>query len=633
MSLFAQLLKKPCAAPARPAVPDFMIPESQNHSAALPAVAAPESPAEEIVCSRKNMIPESQNGAAIRKSVIPESSDFRLRKKPADHSPEERALRDQKLEFIRAVWELRVSEGFTEKRACELIAEKRAEDFPLLMTAGKNGTSAMRYNNYRNWINGTGKGSKRKPGLGRLNDGSPDYRNADVLLRNYALAGTKELYGDPMFWAALRGLWLRNSNPYLAKNYRHLRWIWESDYPDQILPSLSQVRDRFKKDFPLRMRLLARRGENFYDQNIRDYIERDADSIRPGEAWVADTKDCDFQIRVPAPEGYTKSDWMPIRPKLVVIMDVKSQFPVSVQLIAGNCNNAVIRNGFAAAVGLGDVPAWLRPFRVLSVGERFRAGIARVIAEPPEKIVIDEFTSALDRQIARFGALAFAKAWRRLPGPHQCLILTCHRDVIDWLQPDWMFDTATGKFSAVGVQRPRFQLEIYRTNWRFWPIFEPHHYLTLPRMICSKCYIGVVDGEPVCHVAMSSRNKGKEVEARGCRLVVLPEWQGAGIGLRFLNAICDMNLRGDEGGRFPGRPVTTVFHTSHPGLSAALRRDRRWRCVSAHLYGQNRCRNSLSMKRSSERKTEGVIVAGNAAFGGHFRAIQGFRYVGEEGLL
>ena len=84
--------------------------------------------------------------------------------------------------------------------------------------------------------------------------------------------------------------------------------------------------------------------------------------------------------------------------------------------------NAV--TGALAAVGLGDVPAWLRPYKILSVGEKFRAGVARVIADPSQKIIIDEFTSALDRQIARFGALAFAKSWRRLKGGQQCLILT-----------------------------------------------------------------------------------------------------------------------------------------------------------------------------------------------------------------
>ena len=69
--------------------------------------------------------------------------------------------------------------------------------------------------------------------------------------------------------------------------------------------------------------------------------------------------------------------------------------------------------GALANVGLGDVPAWLRPFRVLSNGEQFRAGLARLICEKPEKVVIDEFTSVIDRQIAKIGSQAFQKAWRR----------------------------------------------------------------------------------------------------------------------------------------------------------------------------------------------------------------------------
>lgn len=308
--------------------------------------------------------------------------------------------------------------------------------------------------------------------------------------------------------------------------------------------------------------------------------------------------------------------------------------PIVDDIAPGGDFNAV--TGALAAVGLGDVPAWLRPFHVLSVGEQFRAGVARVIADPPQRIIIDEFTSALDRQIARFGALAFAKAWRRLSGGQQCLILTCHRDILDWIQPDWVFDTATGKYSsAVGVQRPRFDLEIYKTDWRYWQFFEPHHYLKLPHMIAAQCYIGAVNGEPVCHLAVSSRNKGKGgVEARACRLVVLPEWQGAGVGMRFLNAICEMNLTGADGGRFPGRPVTTLFHTSHPGLAASLRRDRKWRQVSAVLYGASRDKCIRTMTESNDRKLArdpGAMAISNAGYGGHFRAVQGFRYVGREG--
>jgi ABC-type ATPase with predicted acetyltransferase domain len=98
--------------------------------------------------------------------------------------------------------------------------------------------------------------------------------------------------------------------------------------------------------------------------------------------------------------------------------------------------------GAMASVGLGDVPAWLRPFAVLSNGEQFRAGLARLVVEAPVKVVVDEFTSVVDRQIAKVGAAAFAKAWRRNKGK-QVILLSCHYDVLDWLQPDWVYDTRT----------------------------------------------------------------------------------------------------------------------------------------------------------------------------------------------
>ena len=90
--------------------------------------------------------------------------------------------------------------------------------------------------------------------------------------------------------------------------------------------------------------------------------------------------------------------------------------------------------GALANVGLGDVPAWLRPFRVLSNGEQFRAGLARLICEKPEKVVIDEFTSVIDRQIARIGSQAFQKAWRRTNPNGKVVLLTPHYDILDWVK-------------------------------------------------------------------------------------------------------------------------------------------------------------------------------------------------------
>ena len=99
--------------------------------------------------------------------------------------------------------------------------------------------------------------------------------------------------------------------------------------------------------------------------------------------------------------------------------------------------------GALSAVGLGDVPAWLRPFASLSNGEQYRAGLARLMTMGGEKVVVDEFTSVVDRQIAKIGASAFAKTWRK-NGGRKIVLLSCHYDIIEWLQPDWIYDTRTG---------------------------------------------------------------------------------------------------------------------------------------------------------------------------------------------
>lgn len=274
-----------------------------------------------------------------------------------------------------------------------------------------------------------------------------------------------------------------------------------------------------------------------------------------------------------------------------------------------------------AGVGLGDVPAWLRPYHVLSNGEKFRADLARVLCEQPAEVVIDEFTSVVDRQIAKFGALAFQKAWRRTAG--RVVLLSCHYDIIDWVEPDWVFDTATGKYSGRSLwRRPRFELEIWKTNGSYWKLFEPHHYLKLPPMIAAEYYVGTVDGELVCHLGVSPRF---EMGAfRACRLVVMPEWQGAGIGMRFLNAVCQMQLDGLN--RY-GRRCPTYFHTSHPALCAALRRDQKWRQCSASLFGGDKRASNKTLSRSRRKQGKGNVGSG---FGGHFRAVQGFKYVGEK---
>lgn len=274
--------------------------------------------------------------------------------------------------------------------------------------------------------------------------------------------------------------------------------------------------------------------------------------------------------------------------------------------------------GALSAVGLGSVPSWLRPFRVLSTGEQFRAELARLLLSDRTRLVVDEFTSVVDRQIARIGAYAFARAWRRKPG-RQVILLSCHRDIVEWIQPDWMLDTEDWSFQrGCRRRRPPIQIDVFQTNWSPWKTFEPHHYLKLPLMIAATNYVATHQGQPVAHVAVGT-NTGL-ASARMCRLVVLPEWQGAGIGIRFIDHIAQRWL---EGANRYGKPMTTLFHTSHPGLVAALRRNPRWLYAGGRLLGESGVKSRESMSKSRGEK-----AASN--YGGHLRAVQGFRYVGDQ---
>ena len=280
--------------------------------------------------------------------------------------------------------------------------------------------------------------------------------------------------------------------------------------------------------------------------------------------------------------------------------------------------NAV--TGALSAVGLGDVPAWLRPFRVLSNGEKFRAGLARLICERPEQAVIDEFTSVIDRQIAKIGAQAFAKAWRR--GNGQIVLLSCHYDIIEWLQPDWIYDTKEARFSRDCLrQRPKIELRVYKVRGSVFRHFKPHYYLDLPLPVAADYFVGIVDNEPVCHIAVSPLFHAKAY--RATRLVTMPEWQGAGVGTRFLNFIGEYHLRGN--GRC-GHKYPMFFHTSHPQLCAALRHSDKWIQTGASLYGADKVRSAKSIRRSHEKA--GFKRTGNVGYGGHFRAVQAFKYIG-----
>lgn len=227
--------------------------------------------------------------------------------------------------------------------------------------------------------------------------------------------------------------------------------------------------------------------------------------------------------------------------------------------------------GHLTSVGLGSVPTWVRPHSQLSTGEQFRATLALALARSHGLTVIDEFTSVVDRQVAQVASHSLQKAVRRQGT--QVVCVTCHSDVIEWLQPDWIFQPGGCVFTRRDMgRRPPFHLDVYPVDRSAWSLFRPHHYLSGNLNASARCFGGFTElGECVAFASYVHfpHPRAKDIKMAH-RLVVLPDYQGLGLGVAF------SEWSGEHVAAQGFRFRTTI---SHPGLIAAYSRSPRWRLV------------------------------------------------------
>ena len=93
------------------------------------------------------------------------------------------------------------------------------------------------------------------------------------------------------------------------------------------------------------------------------------------------------------------------------------------------------------ACGLASVPTLCKPYHVLSNGEKYRAEFARLLEDD---LVMDEFTSEVNRETAKSLCVSASKYIRK-KDLKNIVLASCHKDIIPWLQPDWVFDCDTGQ--------------------------------------------------------------------------------------------------------------------------------------------------------------------------------------------
>lgn len=226
------------------------------------------------------------------------------------------------------------------------------------------------------------------------------------------------------------------------------------------------------------------------------------------------------------------------------------------------------------SVGFSSVPSWLKSYAVLSNGEKMRVDLARAILENKELIVFDEFTSVVDRNVAKVGSFTIQKAIRKTK--KRFIAVTCHFDVEDWLLPDWVFDTNSMTFRKCEGQkknRPKCELKFYETKEKdyYWNIFGKYHYLSHIHHKGAKVFIATLNDE-LCAFAsvLPFPHPRKKNFYKEHRIVVFPDYQGIGIARNFTYFICDLLKKEHKGW------ITT---TSNPMRIESLKRDANFKCT------------------------------------------------------
>lgn len=225
-----------------------------------------------------------------------------------------------------------------------------------------------------------------------------------------------------------------------------------------------------------------------------------------------------------------------------------------------------------SSVGFSSPPSWLRPYHVLSSGEQFRVNIARAMAESNELIVVDEYSSVVDRTVAQIASAAIQKAVRERD--QKFIAVSCHYDIMNWLEPDWVYQPHTNEFYSGRYlhQRPTINLQVQRVHSSAWQLFRKHHYLDTSLNHSAVCFCAFWNEIPVAfasvlHFPHPSNNRIK----REHRTVCLPDYQGVGIGNALSNYVAAMCRA--LGFKYQSQ-------TSHPAMMRSRAKSMVWKMIA-----------------------------------------------------
>jgi len=202
-----------------------------------------------------------------------------------------------------------------------------------------------------------------------------------------------------------------------------------------------------------------------------------------------------------------------------------------------DCANAL------TGIGLSQVACWVKPAGALSNGQKARAEAALQMTSHRSFVVIDEFTSVVDRSVAKVMAHCVQKFARKFG--KKITLISCHYDITEWLNPDWIIDcnaeTYTDRRSLWRdfKRTEQFTFEIAKCNRNTWGNFSKYHYLShrLPggHIETFGIYLNGTQIGFQCFANYVPHRKGTKRIMHSNRTVVHPDYVGFGLGMKVID--------------------------------------------------------------------------------------------------
>jgi len=209
--------------------------------------------------------------------------------------------------------------------------------------------------------------------------------------------------------------------------------------------------------------------------------------------------------------------------------------------------------------GLNDAFLFLRRFRELSDGQKYRFKVAKMVDSRAGVWVFDEFCSTLDRITAKAVAYCVNKAARKMGAT--LLAATAHSDLLEDLNPSVY--VVKGYLAEPEVDYRKYEPHqcslLKKADKGEFKKLEPFHYRqAADNLIVSKIYAAYVEGELAAVIVYTTPHftlRGRNIAApeykptkpyqeylkrlnrdftRIARVIVAPKFRGIGLGVKIV---------------------------------------------------------------------------------------------------